>query len=615
MIPNSDSVADKLISGNTFSLLARIWSFIGLRRKYQLFIAALLMVLTSIAELGTLSALLPFLKVLSTSSKSTSSSSFLPYSPSLFAWVPADRLAITVTAIFIVVVALTTFLRLLTLWFCNLTSASIGSDLARQVFYNILSQPYSTHVTYKTSDLIAASTRDVDMTVTTLELFLQGLTSLFASIGIIAGLLYISWQTIVVLVVIFIALYLFLGSFTRSILKSNSVLADQSIRKQIQAVQEGLGSIRDVILDNLFTLFADKFLYHDIKVRRIKAVNDFVSTFPRYAFEGIGYIAIATLGFSYLVNVGNGSLSIALLGTVAVGTQRLLPCLQKIFACWAGIKSSTNGVAYILQILSGRKTNSFYQDASIVGKSVGTLPISPESTNNTGLRLCSVYYRYPGETSYALKGINIQITPGSCIGFIGTSGSGKSTLIDIIMGLLVPTSGTMTFNSVDLNNLHNSTERSCWQSSIAHVPQQPFLVNGDFIENIAFCQASSEVDSERIIYAAKCAHIYDFIVSKPDSFHYKIGENGSLLSGGQKQRLGIARAIYKRSSFLILDEATSALDIKTEAIILHNIQEMLASTTIIMIAHKYSSLSQCSLIYKLEKGQIVASGTPSAMLG
>jgi len=614
MIANSDFVADKLFSGNTFSLLARIWSFIGFRRKFQLLIAALLMVLTSVAELGTLSALLPFLTVLSASSKSNSISSFFPANLSLFAWVTADRLAVSVTAIFIAIVALTTFLRLLTLWFCNLTSASVGSDLARQVFYNILSRPYSTHVTYKTSDLIAASTRDVDMTVATLELFLQGLTSLFASIGIIVGLLYINWQTIFILVIIFIALYLFLGSYTRSILKSNSVLADHAIRNQIQVVQEGLGSIRDVILDDLFTLFADKFFNYDLRVRRIKAVNDFVSTFPRYAFEGFGYIAIAILGFSYFVNVGNGALSIALLGTVAVGTQRLLPCLQKIFACWAGIKSNSNGVSYILQILSGEKSNSLYQDSAIVGLTQGAHP-SPEFSNSTGILINSVCYRYPGETSYALRGVNLQITPGSCIGIIGTSGSGKSTLIDLILGLLTPTSGTISFNSVDFINPQNSTEHSCWQTSIAHVPQQPFLVNGDFVENIAFCKASSEVDSERLIYAAKCAHIYDFIASKPDSFHYKIGENGSLLSGGQKQRLGIARAFYKRSNLLILDEATSALDKNTEAIILRNIQQKLAGTTVIMIAHKYSSLSQCSVVYKLENGQIVSSGTPSAMLG
>ena len=570
------------------------------------------MLSTSVAELISLSALLPFLSLLTTPERSFKIFSVLPGDLPFISTISPTYLPSFITLLFISAITVTTLLRLMTLWFCNLTSAAIGTDISRQVFNNVLRQPYSTHVTYDSSDLIAASTRDIDMTVTTIELYLQALTSLFAALGIIAGLLILSWQTIFALVFSFTALYLILGKQTRIVLRANSVMADAAIRSQIQTIQEGLGSIRDVVLDNLYNLFVEKFSISDSKLRRIRAVNDFVATFPRYAFEGVGYILIALLGY-YITQRHNENISIALLGSVAVGAQRVLPCLQKIFACWAGIKASSSGVSAVLVLLS-KSTEGICHSFEFSNYESDQSSSSIHNLKHPEICLKSVSYRYCSESVFALTDIDLNILPGSCIGFIGRSGSGKSTLVDILMGLLTPTTGTFTINNCDLNDPRNLSILKKWQSSIAHVAQQPFLVNGNFVDNIAFCRTPSQIDHQRLVEAARCAEILNVIDSRTESFDSQIGEDGSLLSGGQKQRLGIARALYKQSNILVFDEATSALDQATESLILNNILEKYSQKTIIMIAHKHSSLWACSHIYRLESGRIVDSGSPAKML-
>ncbi len=597
-------------SGHTASLIRRLWQYIPLRHKYRLALAAVLMIFTSIAELISLSTLLPFLALLS--SPTTEIKFFEP----LLKVAPSIQLLErqfflpTLTAIFILAIILTTSMRLVTLWFCNQASASIGSELAKQVFNNTLKQPYCIHATFKTSNLIASNTRDVDATVTAIELFLQATTSFFASLGIVVGLLFLSWQIILILLISFSVLYYTLGRSSRTLIRANSSIADYVLRQQLQVIQEAFGSIRDVILDNLYGLFVDKLFKSDRKIRGIKASNDFISTFPRYAFEGIGYVLIAILGLYYSnLSEGNG-VTFATLGVVAVGAQRLLPCLQKIFACWAGIKASSNGVESTIGILENPPTNTSSFDHQYLSQNKS----NKSTPGKTIISFSSVCYRYPNSNTDALSGITLDIPSGACIGLIGKSGSGKSTLVDILMFLLCPASGFVSINGRNLLDPCFSCELVEWQAAIAHVPQRPFLINGSFADNIAFCHEPEHIDSDRLSLAAKCAQIDSLIYSRPGAFQSPIGEYGSLLSGGQRQRVGIARALYKYSKLLVLDEATSALDEGTEAAVLRNIRTQMSSTTIFMISHRPSTLHLCDMIYKLDEGKIVASGNSRAMI-
>ena len=204
----------------------------------------------------------------------------------------------------------------------------------------------------------------------------------------------------------------------------------------------------------------------------------------------------------------------------------------------------------------------------------------------------------------------MTIKKGSRVGLIGGTGSGKSTLIDIIMGLLVPYKGQIYIDNttIDLKN------RKSWQRNVAHVPQSVFLSDGSFMENIAFGVDQSDIDLKRVKNVAKQAQIEDFILQLPNGFNSLVGERGARLSGGQCQRIGIARALYKNTSLLILDEATSALDTKTENTLMEIINNLDQNLTIIIIAHRVSTLNKCDIIYKIENGKIINQGNYENMI-
>jgi ATP-binding cassette subfamily B protein len=199
-----------------------------------------------------------------------------------------------------------------------------------------------------------------------------------------------------------------------------------------------------------------------------------------------------------------------------------------------------------------------------------------------------------------LKGINLQINKGDRLGIIGETGSGKSTLVDVLMGLLKPTSGSI---EVDGQILSNANIKE-WHSLISHVPQFIFLIDGTIVDNIAFGVESHNIDMARVYEAVEAAQLSETIRNLPNGFETFVGERGVRLSGGQRQRLGLARALYKRSKLLILDEATSALDSETERMVINSIQKLGNEITIVLITHRKASLQLCSRIVELSNGQI-----------
>ena len=237
-------------------------------------------------------------------------------------------------------------------------------------------------------------------------------------------------------------------------------------------------------------------------------------------------------------------------------------------------------------------------------------PVDEESQKNLNplkfdcsLDFENVDFRFDSKSPMVLNGLNFSIAKGDRVGFMGPTGSGKSTTIDLLMGLLKPISGQI---SVDKKPLIGKA-RLEWQKNIAHVPQDLYLIDATFTENIAFCVPPAEIDLERVKQAAKSAHIHDFIINNPGGYQGLVGERGIQLSGGQRQRVGIARALYKGAPVLVLDEATSALDTETEAAVMSSIKEVDRGITIIMIAHRVccSTLKNCDHIYQLKHGKIV----------
>ena len=304
-------------------------------------------------------------------------------------------------------------------------------------------------------------------------------------------------------------------------------------------------------------------------------------------------LLIAALAYMLAQQVDGIAKAIPVLGALALGSQRLLPVLQQAYSSWSGILSSQVSLQDTLVLLDQPLPD--YADQS----HAKPMPFQHQISLN------HVSFRYSPQTPYVLSNLNLTIGKGSRIGLIGVTGSGKSTLLDIIMGLLQPTEGTFKID----DQTSTVTNHRAWQAHIAHVPQAIFLADSSIEENIAFGVPKSQIDQVRVRQAANKAQIADVVESWPKQYQTIVGERGIRLSGGQRQRIGIARALYKQADVIIFDEATSALDTETEEAVMKAIEGLSSDLTLLIIAHRLTTLRNCTQIVELDNGGIKRAGS------
>jgi ATP-binding cassette subfamily B protein len=287
-----------------------------------------------------------------------------------------------------------------------------------------------------------------------------------------------------------------------------------------------------------------------------------------------------------------------MLGALALGAQRLLPAMQQSHGAWASIAGHHASLADAIDLL----------DQPV---SIELLEPPPEPLRlRDAIHFDSVYFRYASDGPWILEDLNLTIRRGARVGFVGTTGSGKSTALDLLMGLLTPTEGVVL---VDGEPLRGDRIRA-WQRTIAHVPQSIYLADATLAENIAFGLPREAIDLQRVKHAARQAQIADFIESRKEAYDALVGERGIRLSGGQRQRVGIARALYRQASVLVFDEATSALDTATEESVMDAIERLTTDLTILLIAHRLTTVRRCDTVVELEHGRIVAQGSYEQLL-
>ena len=401
-------------------------------------------------------------------------------------------------------------------------------------------------------------------------------------------------------VALFGTTYVALAFTARRELKTNSKKIANASGQQLKALQEGLGAIRDVLLDGTQDSYLSIYQKADWPLRRLQAKNTFIGAFPRFAFEAFGIVAIASLGGWRVFQLGNGDAVIPLLGALALGGQRLLPALQQIYSCWAALNGYHFALQDVLDMLNQPLPPLILQNQPL--------------TFRDKIQLSDVSFRYGLKEPEVLSSINLKIFRGESIGIIGATGSGKSTLINLLMGLIPPTSGNVCVDLIDIHDVKYPGRLPSWRSMIAHVPQSIFLVDGSIAENIAFGSPQEKIDMGRVRKAAEQAQILEFVDSIPEGFSTKVGERGIRLSGGQRQRIGIARALYKKAQILVFDEATSALDRFTEISVMNSIKALQSGLTIVMVAHRISTVEACDRVIKIENGRLESDGPPDVVL-
>lgn len=582
------SLANKQHSQTTRQLLLGLWVHISGRRRIQFALLLVLMLASGIAELVSLGAVLPFLALLSDPELLWEQQIFRDTAFRLGFTSPSE-LILPFTLVFVAAVVFASLIRLANVRINFLLAAAIGADLSYEAYKRSLYQPYGVHVQRNTSSVITTITTKIDGAVAALTALIQLVTSSVVAVGLFTGLLLIDAPVAIALVALFGGAYIFLAIISRRELRNNGQKIIHESSLVLKALQEGLGAIREVLLDGSQPIYLQIFRQADRPRRKLAAKNAFISAYPRFLLEALGMVAIASLGGMLVVQRGSGAAVIPLLGALALGGQRLLPALQQIYVGWAALKTHNASLQASLVVLNQPMPPVVRADA----------PLS----FLLSIHLEKIHFRYKPQQPYILRGLDLEIHRGERIGLIGTTGSGKSTTVDLLMGLLVPTSGRVLVDGADLHDPAHPERLTAWRSSIAHVPQAIYLTDSSIAENIAFGVPAHLVDLALVKHAAEQAQVASFIESTPEGYASLVGERGILLSGGQRQRIGIARALYKNASIIVFDEATSALDSDTENAVIHAIDRLKNDLTIVIIAHRTSTLESCDRVYKIDNGK------------
>jgi len=569
------------------------------RRRWQAIVVLGLMLVGALAEVLTLGAILPFLAVVA-DPRAAERVPLLGRAMRVAGLQPGPDLLWTLAGIFCAVAIAAACVRIVLAWATQKFVFRLGYDLGVAVYRRILFQPYSYHVARNSSEVLANITRVQQVVTGVLLPLMLGISSAVIALSIFTGLLLVNWRVALASGVGFGFIYLLVSVFTRSRLRANSRIISDAQRGRIQSVQEGVGGIRDVLIDHAQHIYLTKFATVDTRLRDAQAANALIAASPRFVIEGMGMVMIVALALVLSRQPGGLMAQLPVLGALALGAQRMLPTLQLIYNGWTQIMGNHQALVDIVDLLEQPIAPEL-----LLREHAAPLPFAH------ALTLTDVSFRYGEDLPWVLRDVDMTIPKGARVGFVGKTGSGKSTALDLIMGLLQPTAGTIGIDGepVTLANLGS------WQEQIAHVPQHIYLSDASIRDNIAFGVTADRIDDARIHEAARKADILDFIEKLPDGFNTMVGERGVRLSGGQRQRIGIARALYKRSSLLVFDEATSALDDATEASVMSSIYRLGRDLTVILIAHRLSTLRECDVIFRLEDGRLVEQGEYDHVLG
>ncbi len=582
-------------TGVTPNALVDLWRHLSQYRQRQFVLLLGLMLLAALAEVVSMGAVLPFLSVI-TAPENVFNQPFIADIAGSLGIVSAEQLVLPLTIVFVLAALFAGGVRILLLWASTRLSYATGADFSIEAYRRTLYQPFRVHVARNSSEVISGIVTKMASATAVINLVLVFLSSTVLLVAIVSVLMAINPVVAFLAVIGLGAIYCVISWFTRHRLKRNSQCIARGRTETLRVLQEGLGAIRDVLLDGSQPIYCDIYSKTERSLRFAQGNNLFIGGSPRFVMEALGMSLIAGLAYGLSRQPEGMVAALPTLGALALGAQRLLPALQNIYSAYAGIRGHKDSLIAVLDLLD--------QELLDIDGPSETLEFKKD------ICLDSVCFRYGDKGPWLLEDFNLTIPKGARVGIVGTTGSGKSTTLDLIMGLLESGKGQIL---VDGQPIIGKQLRS-WQQAIAHVPQNIYLADASIAGNIAFGVQKEDVDLERVKRVAHQAQIAEFIEDSPEGYQTHVGEQGIRLSGGQRQRIGIARALYKQASVLIFDEATSALDNATEQAVMEAIGGLSSDLTIIMIAHRITTVQSCDTIIELERGRLVGQGSYSQLL-
>ncbi|MDA7980510.1 MAG: ABC transporter ATP-binding protein/permease [Pirellulales bacterium] len=467
--------------------------------------------------------------------------------------------------------------------------------LSMRLVKGYLSQPYSFFVQRNSASLNKTLLLEVQSAINGALMPVLTLVSRLLIVIALATLLFILDPVLAMVILCVLGgAYATLYSLVRNKQRRLGIERVKANQRRFKVTGEAFGGIKDVKVLQREDAFARRYAGPSWTFSRATASNAAIAQLPRFLFETIAFGGIVIIVLYYLRAGGGVAHILPIISLYAYVGYRLMPELQQLFGAFAQIrfnKAALDDLTRDLNRVAGSSRNT--------SKDVPQLPFQKAITFN------DVTFRYPGAAANALESVSLEIGHNQSVGLVGPSGSGKTTLVDLLLGLYEPDEGQILIDGLPMGpgNL------SAWQRQIGYVPQHIFLCDDSISSNIAFGIPSLEVDHQRVEQAARTAHLHDFVQTLPGGYETVVGERGVRLSGGQRQRIGIARAVYHNPSVLIMDEATSALDGETETAVMDAVHELGGKKTIIMIAHRLTTLRGCDSVVVVDTARIRRQGT------
>jgi ATP-binding cassette, subfamily B, bacterial PglK len=566
-------------------------------RRHQLGGVLMLMVAAAMAEVLSLGALVPFLAVLGDPEAQTTLGR-ITRDLLLAFHVSAHESKLTLTVLFATSAVLAAIVRVSLNIVLARVNFRVGHELGTEIYRRALYRSYEYHLGHHSSE-ISGGIVQIDAAIQVTMAALVGVSSGLMALCISLVIFFVDPTVALIAVLGFGGFYAGISVLFHRRLSRNGRVINSAQPQRLKAIQEGLGGIRDVLLDQTQEFHVRRFKEIDDGMRRAQESNQVLGPTPRYLIEALGMVTIAVLGFLLAGRQGGIGAGLPTLGVLVVGGQRLLPMLQQAYQGWAMVAGHLHIINNIVRLASEGATEptnrARYQ----------ALPF------NRQIDFADVWFDFGEPSQPVLANLNCRIEKGARVGIVGPTGSGKTTLLNLLMGLLEPTHGSIKVDDTTLTG----AARQAWRGNIAHVPQSIFLADASILENVAFGVDLEHIDHAHVLESLRGAQLEEFVGRLPAGMQTIIGENGVRLSGGQRQRIGIARALYKRASVLVLDEATSALDSATEDELVRSVHSLGRDVTIIMIAHRLTSLKGCDFLLTLGSGVVTKTPVHALTLG
>ena len=581
------------------NLVFDIWSVLTFRQRLWVLGAQLLSIVMALTTVAGIASIAPFFSVLGNPHLIDQSGPLVW----LYHFGFSSRRSFTVALglAFMGLVLLANLINVIGSFVMIRLAWSIGTDLQSILFAEYLHRPYlfhaRTHSAVLFNNVIHETARATNHI---LQNAFSLVTNVITALFIIVSVMLLNPAVAAAMIGALAGGYVLIYLAVRNRLLRAGEIESHFYIEQTKIVNEGLGAIKEVLVLRIQNFFRGSFERSTRSVARAAARTQLIGQSPKYIMECIavlGLVAVALLAGSD-DGIGPRLGELTFLGFAA---YRLLPTLQQAFLAIVKIRANRAGFTSIAPDLRLARANE---------RRVDTRDCSWQGAPRLEIGLNEVSFRYEPDRPLAVSGVSLRIPAGAAVGFVGANGSGKTTLVDLIAGLLVPGTGQIEVDGIVLD----AANRPAWQSRIAYAPQNIFLLDATIAQNVALSVSAGEIDRERLLAAARLAQLDEFVATLPLGYDHMVGERGRRLSGGQRQRIGIARALYRDASVLIMDEATNALDGLTEQELMATIVRLRGRYTVILIAHRLSTVRACDVIFEFDRGRVTGSGNYDGLL-